>query len=164
MCKYRSEDDADDYAEPSFLKVDHKELLTDYGLATKDKQSAPARGFFDSVEDKRDILSDHNHYKVEVKRSNFVTLFLDELAVDRFVACHLYGYAAREIDLNLSHDECSGLQESLLNLTPNKRLSRSKRVVVKEEVLPKKLTNFETYIALIKGYCAILILLLPKGF
>ena len=109
MCKYRSEDDANDYSEPSFLKVDHKELLTDYGLATKAKQIAPTRGFFDSVEDKRDILSDHNHYKVEVKRSNFVTLFLDELAVDRFVACHLYGYAAREIDLNLSHEQCSEL-------------------------------------------------------
>ena len=108
MCKYRSEDDADDYSEPSFLKANHKELLTDYSLADKERQ-APARNFFDSVEDRRDILSDHNHYKVEVKRSNFVTLFLDELAVDRFVACHLYGYTPRQIDLNLSHEQCSDL-------------------------------------------------------
>lgn len=48
-----------------------------------------------------------------------------------------------------------------------KRLhAESFRFVQREEVEPKgkKMNAFETYIAIIKGYCALMILVLPRAF
>ena len=69
------------------------------------------------VEDKRDALSDHDHYTTAVKRNNFITLFLEEYMVDKFVAAHLYGAGGKVYNADMSVDDLSNLEDSLMNLS-----------------------------------------------
>lgn len=62
----------------------------------------------------------------------------------------------------MSQAECSALEESLLNMSQT--FVRRTKAVKLEQKTARKLSYFETYIAVIKGYCAILIILLPKSF
>jgi len=40
---------------------------------------------------KREILSEHDHYESNVKRKNFISLFLDGYEADKYIATHMYG-------------------------------------------------------------------------
>lgn len=50
-------------------------------------------------------LSDGDHVETKVKRRNFVELWLDEVAADRYIATHLYGGGIKELlDMQFNHD------------------------------------------------------------
>lgn len=40
---------------------------------------------------KREILSEHDHYESNVRRNNFISLFLDGYEADKYIATHMYG-------------------------------------------------------------------------
>jgi len=102
-------------------------------------------------------FSDHDHVETKVKRRNFVELWLDEVAADRYIATHLYGGGIRELmDMQFNHDQIANLLE--MSLTD---LSFQIEKMEKPQV---KMTNFEVYIALIKGYCITVVLFLPGAF
>ena len=112
---------------------------------------------------KREVLSEHDHYERSVKRKNFIALFLDGYEADKYVATHLYG----EIN-NLSGDENL---EKIENLFETSALNLSNTFAFRAHLVEKsvqkyirKLSTGETFIALIKGYCALAILLLPKTY
>ena len=62
---------------------------------------------------KAQALSENDHTEQEVKRDNFISLFLDHAAADRFLAAHLYG-CIREMDEDLTQNEISLLERSTL--------------------------------------------------
>jgi hypothetical protein len=82
--------------------------------------------------------------------------------VDKFVAANLYGASGKTYRKDMNEDDLSTLEESLLNLSTS--FARNTKRVQKIQLNSRKLSVFETYIALIKGYCAIVILTLPKAF
>ena len=52
--------------------------------------------------------SDLDHYEKEVKRRNFVTLFLDNYNADKYIVTHLYG-ALDYLDANVSFDDLENI-------------------------------------------------------
>ena len=84
------------------------------------------------------------------------------MEVNKFISTHLYGGGAKELDLELSCDDLSQLELGLLDI--GARLRSNKQNVLRAQKSSTKLNQFETYIALIKGYCAILILFIPGAF
>ena len=69
----------------------------------------------------------------------------------------MYGGGIKELlDMQFDHDQIATLLEmSLTDLSFQ---------ISKLEPAPPKLTNFEVYIALIKGYCITVVLFLPGAF
>lgn len=107
-------------------------------------------------------MSEIDYYHTEVKRKNFLSLFLDEYDADKYVAQHLYG-AINELAADMDEDEINGvLQTSALNLSTS--FTQRARYVEREAEKAKKLTPVETYIALVKGYCILSALFLPRAF
>ena len=107
-------------------------------------------------------LSETDHYKSAVKRTNFLSLFLAEYNVDAFVATHLYG-ALNNVSVDIGQDELDdvlGTSMEAMNMSFVRKVKKFERQ--REQV--KKLTPFQTYIALVKGYCMLSILLCPKAF
>jgi len=104
-----------------------------------------------------------DHYKTTVRRNTFVELFLDDNHIDAFMATHLYGA------INGLADEVSPEElEDALNTSATQLLSQSftrkvRRLEQHREKV-KKLSPAETYLALIKGYCAVSVVLIPKAF
>ena len=133
-------------------------------MASPQNNGTTKEGYFDGVDlDAQSAHSVDQHIHKDVRKQNFLDFFMDEMAVDRFVAAHMYGDAnIQDYDLNLSQAECSALEESLLNMSQT--FVRRTKAVKLEQKTARKLSYFETYIAVIKGYCAILIILLPKSF
>ena len=144
---------------PAFMEDD---VLTGYGLAKKwgndaEDPAAPEQA-----------KSEHAYYGDKVKRNNLVQLFLDEYEVDKFVATHLFGDVNASLNMgDIGEDVFDALNMSLNNsMQYDMQFSTSfikYRKVQKYQISQvTKLTPFETYIALIKGYCAILILFIPS--
>jgi hypothetical protein len=98
------------------MQRNQESLLEAYGLTPKGPVATTDLANFD-MEDKRDALSDHDHYTTAVKRKNFITLFLEEYMVDKFVAGHLYGAGGVAINGDMSVDDLSNLEDSLMNLS-----------------------------------------------
>ena len=61
-------------------------------------------------------MSEDDYREKEVKRSTLITLFLNELATDRYITTHLYG-AIRDVELDLSQDDGASFRKSLLDLS-----------------------------------------------
>ena len=84
---------------------------------------------------------------------------------DRYIISHLYGKSPEhlseldEIELSYLIDR-QGKQSTHSEISEGP--STTKSSFANEEL--RKLTPFETYVALIKGYCSISILLMPKAF
>jgi len=85
------------------------------------------------------------------------------MAADKFIATHLWGAIQEvEVDLDLSGDDKTML--SLINLDLSTSFAKKRAITARQTEKIKKLTPFETYIALIKGYCAVSILFVPNAF
>jgi len=109
--------------------------------------------------DKRETLSEHDYHETEVKRKNFVDLFLNNYEADKFILTHLYG-GMTNLNPDADYDEIDNFFEtSAVNLSTT--FAKRARVVEKSTQNIRKLTPKETYIALIKGFCATAVLLLP---
>ena len=111
---------------------------------------------------RRKTYSEYDHYEKVVKRETFIKLFLANYQADKYIVTHLYG-AMGELDMNASYDEIDNFFEtSALNLsqTFDQRAHRAEKVARSV----RKMSTRETYIALIKGYCASAVLMLPKTF
>ena len=78
------------------------------------------------------------------------------------MATHLYGAIT-----NLGDEPKADGLEDLLNTsanTMNISFVRKARKLAKSAEKVTKMSNFDTYIALIKGYCVLSVLLIPKAF
>ena len=106
--------------------------------------------------------SDLDHYEKEVKRRNFVTLFLDNYNADKYIVTHLYG-TLNYLDANVSFEELENIFDTSaqnLSQTFDKRAHKVEKAVRNI----RKLSPRETYIALLKGFCATAVLMLPITF
>lgn len=174
--EFRSHDDADDTyrEEPSYMNKEN--LMGEYGLAkawggAADKNADEAlmnsspneASYFGNLNDSGHAASEHDYVEKEVKRSNLVQLFLDEMAADKFIATHLWGAIQEvEVGMDTSFDQTMFHNMSKLDLSTS--FAKKRAITARQTEKIKKLTPFETYIALIKGYCAIVILFLPSAF
>ena len=105
-----------------------------------------------------------------MRRNNLVEFFLNEYEADKYMSTHLYGAIAGIHNAEASLDDASDIfnTSAALVLTEfsNQNTFDKKQWVTEKELqkMKKKMTPFETYIALLKGYCAISILIMPKAF
>lgn len=97
----------------------------------------------------------------QVRSKNLIDMFYEQHAVDSYIAENLYGGAG--VDMPKFTDRYKGLRyfdlDKMAYMTP----SSSKNLSDQTE-RGKLLTPFEVYIALVKGYCVILILIIPRAF
>lgn len=153
------------------------DMLEQYGVQQKwgandseagdDFTRAPTgEGFFRQSElDPRETKSEMEYYAPEVRRSNYVSLFSGAYGADAYVATNLYGAMEHLKDTDASFDDqLLSVFESAATTGLNTTFERRAAKVEKQVEQTRKLSYFETYIALIKGYCAIAILMLPKSF
>ena len=98
-----------------------------------------------------------------MRRNNFTQLFLDEYNADKYVATHLYGAINGLSVANVPKEELDDLLGTNAGDLSNSFVGKVKLMNESVEKV-KKLSPIETYIALIKGFCALSPLLLPKAF
>lgn len=113
----------------------------------------------------RSAVSEHDHLEAQVKRNNLVELFLTGFEVDAYIATHLYGHFQQNMGRNvdLSIDLLGDLaDESVMNVSTS--FTMRKKIEQRQMTRIQKMSPFATYVALIKGYCAIAILFIPKAF
>ena len=134
-----------------------------YGFidANQDAMDAP-NSQLSAGYNRRETVSEFDHYERVVRRNNFVQLVLDNYEADKFIATHLYG-AIEQLDFNASYDDLDNFFEtSAVNLSTT--FEKRAHKIEKEVKQVRKMSPRETYMTLIKGYCATAILLLPKTF
>lgn len=113
-------------------------------------------------------MSDLDHYQKEVKKQNFIKLFLQGMEVDRFITTHLYGDGARlDGGVDETVNESIGISELKqfsfeFSQSLDQSLIRKRKKTDKDIQKIQKMSAFEAYIALIKGYCASVFLVAPK--
>ena len=103
-----------------------------------------------------------------------ISLFLQGNEVDQYIVTHLYGEIGKQVDTN--NQTLNGsilladiMSESFMQVM-NNRSTLDRSLIVKQRIAKKNTTNikkmnaFETYIALVKGYCCVVILFIPKAF
>jgi len=166
---------------PSFMKQSYRDA---YGLKVEEVQlkwggegeSKPFETDDNFQNDERLVKSEIDATEVNVKRDNLIQIFLKGTEVDKYIASHLYGKETRmkQIENGESMGEMTLLDNFQLDntfthkirLLHEMQLNQSKLIVDDEggSRRTKKLNAFETYVALIKGYCALMILVLPKSF
>ena len=145
--------------------MDQDDLIDVYGLGQcwgipQDENDYQRASSFEI--DKRELMSENDHYKTEVKRKNFITLFLDGYEADKYVATHLYGGMSNlNTDANL--DEIDNFFETTaLNFSTT--FAARTHHAGKSSQNARKMSQVETTVALIKGYCATAVLILPKTY
>ena len=118
-----------------------------------------------------DNMSEAGHYEKQVRRNNLVEFFSDEYEIDKYIAMHLYGEIAdMSNNLDMSIENTSDrMNESAYALikdlsTTFKKRYRLTELETQKQMVKKKFTPAETYFSLLKGYCAIAILIMPKAF
>ena len=158
----------DDTLEQSRIKYRDNDAPEDFGLGDRwGIGSGVANDKDDDYEAYRmapelqRAASEHDHYEMKVKRSNFVNLFLDNYHADQYIVTHLYG-AMQHLDDNDYADVDDFFETSAVNLSTT--FAKRARRVEKTVTASRKMTPRETYIALIKGYCCTAVLLLPKTY
>ena len=108
----------------------------------------------------RVIYSEFDHMHKDVRSKNLIEMFYEYQAVESFIAENLYGGVGESLPNYI--EPYKGLKyfdlDKMAYMTPqsHKMSSRSDE--------SKLLTPFEVYITLLKGYCVILVLILPRAF
>ena len=112
-----------------------------------------------------------NYFHNNVKRSNLINMFLQGLEADRYITTHMYGEVQKMVNDNNETVRDSLLLDDILQQSYAQNLSYVDKTFLKKQYIAqqelkkiKKMNAFETYIALIKGYCGACILFQPKGF
>ena len=115
--------------------------------------------------------SEHDFVGSKVKRDNLIQIFLRGTEVDKYIATHLYGQQKFKNFQNDTVGENTMLDDLDLDETFTHQMKALHQESFRygigtEEIEPKgkKMNAFETYIAIIKGYCALMILVLPRAF
>ena len=85
MKQYRSLDDLDHTYDDQYDASNAKDDNDFKNAAKNDALLSP-----NLVKD-QDAMSEYAHYGTQVKRSNMVEFFVNELAADRYISTHLYG-------------------------------------------------------------------------
>ena len=113
--------------------------------------------------------SDQGAIENQVKRTNLLELFLRGTDMDNYLASHMYGrktYVKRKADgRQIATGEATLLEKDIRQLhdfTNSIYVDEDDEDIVESKA--PKMGAFATYIALIKGYCALMILVLPKSF
>lgn len=145
--------------------LDDDRIMERYGLVKRHQAAPEDDSRYFSQDENRDgerANSESEHYTKKVKRNNFLRLWQNEYSADKFVATHLYG-AIDNMSMEMGEEEINDLLNSSaqnLSQTITKQVRRYDR----QRGKVNKLTPFETYIALLKGYCVLSVLLCPKAF
>lgn len=158
---------------PSFMRMNPD----DYGISVASKWAlgqSPRKGGSDDdfkPSRDRDVKSEVDATEKQVKRSNLIDMFLRGSAVDRYIVENLYG---KERYLSATNpDQTVGETSMLEALNVDETFAHQMQLLHKRSYYgiahsgdggKRKLSAFETYVALIKGYCALMILVLPKSF
>ena len=101
---------------------DHEiDLMDAYGLRSPKRRDVDDDCYFRQPEDEpqqpRETYSEFDHYEKQVKRRNFVELFLDNYSADKYIVTHLYG-ALNELDADASFDDLENVFDtSAVNLS-----------------------------------------------
>ena len=107
-----------------------------------------------------------------MRRNTAVEFFLNVAEADKYLSTHLYGQIA-DIQLHnadVTVDDVSELfntsaGHALLEFSMQNTFDKKQWITEKQvQRMKRKMTPFETYIALLKGYCAIGIFIMPKAF
>lgn len=124
-------------------------------------------------------MSDTETITKNFKRNNLVDMFLRGTEVDEYIINNLYGRGQKlKFD---QFDNSIGEMTLLDNLNPDETFTDQIKQIHEQsfafkqriddkddesqnEPEPKKMNEFETFIAVIKGYCALMILILPRSF
>lgn len=98
-----------------------------------------------------------------VRSRNLIDMFYEQRAVDSYIAENLYGGAGGDTMLPKYTEKYKGLRyfdlDKMAYMTPS-----SSRDLSEQTDRGKLLSPFEVYITLVKGYCVILILIIPRAF
>ena len=114
--------------------------------------------------------SDHDHYQKTVKRRNLVELYLQGIDAERYITTHLYGEARREDDLGMTIiNDSIHLADVMDRSTQMKSFMDASLIGAKRKIETQtkeltKMSAFQTYVAVIKGYCGACVLFTPRAF
>ena len=110
----------------------------------------------------RRTMSEFDVTRRQVHSHNLLDLFYEQASVDSFIAENLYGGYGDNLPDHAAR--YAGLKyfdiEQMTYLAPAGPNSKQQASASNEQ----KLSPFECYIALVKGYCVILVLVLPRSF
>ena len=93
-----------------------------------------------------------------------------EIEADRYMSTHLYGAIAEVHNADVSIEDASDIfntsaRSLLLDISASNTFEKKKWIHEQEiNQVKQKMSPKETYVALLKGYCAITILMMPKAF
>ena len=95
---------------------------------------------------------------------------MNEIEADRYMSTHLYGAIAEVHNADVSIEDASDIfntsaRSLLLDISASNTFEKRKWIHEQEiNQVKQKMSPKETYVALLKGYCAITILMMPKAF
>ncbi len=103
--------------------------------------------------------SEHEWMEEKVRKRTIRTLFMDEFKLDAYITRHMYGISKpdKEDDF-LESSFYPGMQERDMTFM------KQKATFKKDSDKIKKIGALGTYFAILKGYCALSILIIPKAF
>ena len=164
------------HAGPSFVQ-DSSHLINEYthkvdlqqkyqtGYEAQDDEDSESEGESESrlsFVDQRRTMSEFDVTRRQVHSHNLLDLFYEQATVDSFIAENLYGGYGDNLPEHAAR--YAGLKyfdiEQMTYLAPAGSKSKQQASSLNEQ----KLSPFECYIALVKGYCVILVLVLPRSF
>ena len=93
------------------------------------------------------------------RRNNIIDIFYDHCELDSYIAANLYGGYGGDTPYNQMQYENFHYVD-MAKINP----SQGSSIGSPQSIAERKMSPFETYIALIKGYCVLLVLILPKAF
>jgi hypothetical protein len=103
-----------------------------------------------------------------------IAFFLQGIDAEKYIFTHMYGEVERVDDMGDSINQSALLQDffnadnftdSIMNRTGfDQTFIKKKNLVAHQTAKIQKMTAFQTYLALIKGYCGACVLFTPKAF
>lgn len=109
-------------------------------------------------------MSECDHYVRDVRRNNFLQMWLNEYNADAFISTHLYGVMNDVSMVDIDDCEKEDALNTSVQLLSATFVGRVKRFNRQREQVTNRLTASETFFAILKGYCGLSILMTPKAF
>mmetsp|Transcript_12477 Transcript_12477/g.20973 ORF Transcript_12477/g.20973 Transcript_12477/m.20973 type:complete len:217 (+) Transcript_12477:520-1170(+) len=121
--------------------------------------------------------SEHDHMEKNVRRNNLIQLFLQGIEVEKYISTHLYGELQNAMDAqgetmdqsrmlhNMIMETSQTFDQSMMKKPDfDHTLFKQKKIIESQTKVIQKMSWFQTYVALVKGYCGACILFTPKAF
>lgn len=118
----------------------------------------------DVSEMRRGNRSDYEYIQKDVKHKNLVHLWVEEIDLDKYLMKHQYGLVkARKEALPTGEDLTMTMMPGM-EKERDVTYMNEKRIMKQDIKKVGKIGPIKTFFALLKGYCAIVILIIPKAF